>query len=253
MKVSIVIATYNADKVLERALKSVIPNRPFELILIDGGSRDNTLSIIKKYADQITYWISEKDNGIYDAWNKGVKVAKGDWIMFLGADDALVPDAIQQYEKFLTENGGSKHLQFVSSKIQMVNEEGRFLRVKGWPWEWPLFLRDMTVAHPGSLHSAALFEKYGLFDSSYKSAGDFEFLLRPKGQLSAGFLPYVTALVQDGGMSDSPIGIWEHRRATVSTGGYSPLKGYLNSYWVYFKFSVKRMLSRYKIYLYLKK
>ena len=87
--VSIIISTLNSEKYLEKALESSIGqsylNR--EIILIDGLSTDNTVNIIKKYSEKIKYWKSESDTGIYNAWNKGLKVANGEWICFIGSDD----------------------------------------------------------------------------------------------------------------------------------------------------------------------
>src|SRR2546426_834552 len=94
---SIVIVVYNAGSTLKHAIESVLNQtyKNIELIIIDGGSNDNTLQIINNYSSQIGYFISEKDNGIYDAMNKGILAAKGDWILFLGADDILYrPDII---------------------------------------------------------------------------------------------------------------------------------------------------------------
>ncbi|NJL12522.1 MAG: glycosyltransferase [Microscillaceae bacterium] len=90
-KISIVTPSYNQGQYIEEAILSVIgQNYPnLEYIIIDGGSTDNTIEIIKKYEKHITYWVSEKDKGIYDAMNKGIDVATGEWIYFLGTDDLL--------------------------------------------------------------------------------------------------------------------------------------------------------------------
>ncbi len=91
-KVSIVTVVFNGEKLLEETIQSVI-NQTYdnvEYIIIDGGSTDGTLDIIKKYEDKIDYWVSEKDNGIYDAMNKGIKVFRGDYINFLNAGDSFV-------------------------------------------------------------------------------------------------------------------------------------------------------------------
>lgn len=82
LEISIVIATFNAAKTLERCLQSIVPQLTdaTELVIVDGGSEDETLSIIKKYEQYVAYTVSEPDKGIYDAWNKGVKVAHGEWI-----------------------------------------------------------------------------------------------------------------------------------------------------------------------------
>ena len=89
IKYSIITVTYNAASTLEETILSVIKQRNinYEYIIIDGGSKDSTIDIIKKYQDRIYYWISEKDKGIYDAMNKGLKIASGDFVIFLGADD----------------------------------------------------------------------------------------------------------------------------------------------------------------------
>ncbi|CAG4995340.1 PGL/p-HBAD biosynthesis glycosyltransferase [Dyadobacter sp. CECT 9275] len=255
MSFSIIIATFNADKVLDRALKSILEAKvpDTEIIIIDGGSKDQTINIIKKYASDISYWITEKDNGIYDAWNKGVKAATKNWIMFLGADDILLPDALIKYSAFLKEHNKDNKLQFVSSRMQLTDVSGKVLRTHGWPWQWPDCLKTTTIAHPGSLHSKALFETYGYFDISYKSAGDFEFLIRPKEKMVSAFMNEVTVIMQEGGISDSPVGIFEHCKAAIITGGYSPLSAYFYTYLTYFKFRTKKLLRKAGVNAYIRK
>ena len=87
--ISVCIPTLNSEKYLEKAIKSVIVQdyKNVQLIIIDGGSNDETLSIIKKYRKYINYWVSEKDRNLYDAWNKGLKVAKGEIFTILCSDD----------------------------------------------------------------------------------------------------------------------------------------------------------------------
>jgi len=253
---SIIIATYNADSYIRRALTRVIENVkdiPCELIIIDGGSTDSTVEIIKEFSNYIHYWISEPDRGIYDAWNKGVRQATADWIMFLGADDQLLSGALNKYSLFIDSQKNLEDLLFISSRMQMIDFDNKPIRIKGWAWEWPKFLKETTIAHPGSLHSKKLFEKYGLFDTNYRSAGDFELLIRPKDQLNAAFMNEVTVIMQEGGISDGVIGIKEHCEAAIKTGGYSPLLAYQNAMWVYFKFKIRTTLRKYGINAYLKK
>ena len=99
MKISIIIATWNAEKTLRRCLDSIIPQLTdeTELIIIDGGSKDSTNEIINSYGNNVAVHLSEPDKGVYDAWNKGIKTSHGEWIMFIGADDTLCPNAIQVY------------------------------------------------------------------------------------------------------------------------------------------------------------
>ena len=90
--ISIITVSYNAVKTIEQTISSVV-NQSYsniEYIIIDGGSTDGTVDIIKKYEDRIAYWVSEPDGGIYDAMNKGIKVATGDYIQIIGADDFLI-------------------------------------------------------------------------------------------------------------------------------------------------------------------
>ena len=92
LKISIVTVSYNAAETIEQTISSVV-NQTYEnieYIIIDGGSTDGTVDIIRKYEDRIAYWVSEPDKGIYDAKNKGIDAATGDYIYFLGADDILL-------------------------------------------------------------------------------------------------------------------------------------------------------------------
>lgn len=96
VKISVVTVCYNAVKELERTMLSVL-NQTYdnvEYIVIDGGSTDGTVEIIKKYADRLAYWVSEPDKGIYDAMNKGIKVATGEWINFMNAGDSFVDERV---------------------------------------------------------------------------------------------------------------------------------------------------------------
>jgi glycosyltransferase involved in cell wall biosynthesis len=254
-KFSIVIAVYNAEKVIQVLMESLmkINYKDYEIIIIDGASSDQTLTILKNYQHLIAYKTSEPDKGIYDAWNKGVLKATGDWILFLGADDRILPNALDQYDRFISERNDRETLEYISSKIQMIDLKGTPVRVKGNLWEWPFFLKEMTVAHPGSLHSARLFKKHGLFDSSYRSSGDYELLLRAKGDLKYAFMNAITVEMSEGGISDGWIGIKEHARAAIETGGHSTISVYINATWVLIKHKLKKGLRTIGINVYLKK
>ena len=98
--ISIIIATWNSEKTLKRCLDSIIPQltKKIELLIVDGGSIDKTNDIIDSYGENISFHISEPDKGVYDAWNKAITHSSGKWITFLGSDDELMPDAIQNFE-----------------------------------------------------------------------------------------------------------------------------------------------------------
>jgi len=202
--ISIIIATHNAGKYLQNCLNSIIiqKGKNTEIIIVDGGSKDNTLEIINNNRRYITYWISEPDNGIYDAWNKGVSNATGNWIMFLGSDDLLSPKALEAYRKFIDRNQQS--FDIISSKLDYVNENGTHIKFVGEPWNWEkLKMSRLSFAHPGLLHNAKLFKTNGLFDNTFKICGDSEFFLRTQGKITAGFLDFVTVKMQRGGVSYS--------------------------------------------------
>lgn len=144
--------------------------------------------------------MSEPDQGIYDAWNKGIERAKGDWIMFIGADDQLMPNALESYRKFINENLGAFGIDLISSKVKMIDDKGNLVRIKGWPFLWPMFLKEMTIAHPGALHSKTLFKKYGNFDINYKIVGDYELLLRAKDSLESLYHDEISVIMSEGGL-----------------------------------------------------
>lgn len=101
--ISIIIATYNAEKTLKRCLNSIVSQKKdqLELLIIDGCSTDRTMDIVREFAESIDVIVSEVDKGIYDAWNKGIRLATGEWIMFLGADDYLLEGAMNVYWNYL--------------------------------------------------------------------------------------------------------------------------------------------------------
>jgi len=232
----------NGEAYLEAAIQSVQQQtyRDVELIVVDGGSSDGTVEILRRHSDFIDYWISEADGGLYEAWNKGVKLAKGEWIAFLGADDCYEPDAIAKYVDFI--QSSERELDYVSSRIRARNPDGS-LRIHGAAWNWNAFRVYMNVTHFGSFHHRRLFERFGEFDTSYRIAADYEFLLRARGSLQAGFLDAVTAEARVGGISNSVRTIQETLRAKTTTGGRSPLAARIEYWWARIKFALRRMLK----------
>ena len=232
--VSIITAVYNAENYLADCIVSVLSQsyKNFEYILIDGGSTDDTVNIIKQYQHKLAYWSSEPDKGIYDAWNKGLAVAKGEWIAFVGADDLLYPDALQTYMEHIIVHPKRYELEFVSSRIQLIKDDLSFVRIVGAPWDWDRFKLDMITWHVGCLHSKRLFETYGLFNSMYRTSGDYELLLRPKDKLITSFVDKVTVRMRVGGISNRMLytAIKETYHAKVQNKVVSPLHGWVFTY-----------------------
>jgi len=179
--ISIITSTLNSEQFigsLSDSLRSQL-FKDFEWVVIDGKSKDKTLQIIAMNSGVVTKVISEPDNGIYDAWNKGVTLAKGEWICFIGADDFFI-DANALGEISSSLRGVYPKHRIGYRALSLVNQKKQELYKIGEPWsEARKKIKDiMTLPHPGLMHHKTLFEEFGQFDTSFKIAGDYEFLLR---------------------------------------------------------------------------
>lgn len=216
---SIIIATYNAENLLPITLDSLQKQtyKNFELIIIDGNSKDSTKNIITSRPDIITSWISEPDNGIYDAWNKGIGIASGKWICFIGAGDTLKPDALEKYLDFIHKLKEAESVDYISAKIARTTEKNTYTSDLGEPYTWKNFKKKMNVAHVGSLHNKNLFKEVGLYNTEYKIAADYELLLRKKDKLKAAFMNFVIGTMPIGGISFSIKALNEAAKAKRET------------------------------------
>lgn len=182
--ITIIVATLNCADTIERCLESIVsqtyPHK--ELILIDGGSRDATVEILANSQNNITYWKSKPDRGIYHAWNKALKHSHGEWICFLGADDFfwndhVLADLVPYLKK--SEDSGTR---VVYGQTVRVNSHGHVLKLRGKPWEkirwYMLHGMPLDLPHTGLMHHHSLFEDAGPFDETFRIAGDYDFLLR---------------------------------------------------------------------------
>jgi glycosyltransferase involved in cell wall biosynthesis len=204
--ITVITSVFNGEQYIEEAILSVI-NQTYdnvEYIIIDGGSTDCTLDIIKKYEGKIDYWVSEKDKGIYDAWNKGVSCSQGNWLSFLGADDIYLQKALAEYVDIINEQ---KDVQYVSSKVEFISND-KVVRVVGKQWCWNKFKKHMNIAHVGSLHAKSMYCENGLYDLKLEVAGDYEFLLRFGSSMKAAFLNDITVRMRVGGVSNSNLKVF---------------------------------------------
>lgn len=177
--ISIITAVYNGEKHLEETIQSIV-NQTYEnmeYIIIDAGSKDGTLEIIKKYEDKIDYWVSESDKGISDAFNKGVRLAQGEYINFQGDGDGFTAyDALEK----VFQNVNSDRDIFISAKIKRVDVSGHEIFVSKQPkvFDKRSLLLRMSMPHQGLFTHRSYFKKYGLFDMHNTFSMDYEHLLR---------------------------------------------------------------------------
>jgi glycosyltransferase involved in cell wall biosynthesis len=181
MILSLITAVYQDKNNLIGLIDSIrVAKRPgVEWIVIDGGSKDGTLELIKNSGEVINRFISEPDSGIYDAWNKGLKISSGRYIVFLGADDRVSSDYFDLAIAFC--DGSANTILFPTAYVK----ENKIVRVVNLnSWQRPLvFPVRFNFPHSGTIQSRELFD-FEKFDTSYRISGDFEFLVRNFDQLS---------------------------------------------------------------------
>ena len=195
--VSIITVAYNADLYIEKSFLSVVNQTysPIEYIIIDGGSIDNTVDIIKRYSNRIAYWCSEKDNGISDAFNKGLSKATGDIIGIINADDWYEKDTIGKVVNFF------ESTDIVYGDLQLWEREKKDFIQKG---NHSLLTREMTVNHPTVFIKKSCYKKFGNFREEYKCAMDYDLMLRLyTNNCVFKYIPFVLSNMRLEGLSDS--------------------------------------------------
>lgn len=179
-KLSIITITYNAEKTLERTLKSVYEQSydEFEHIIIDGNSTDKTLKLIQKYKNNKMIWISEPDNGLYYAMNKGIKISTGDYICFLNAGDTFFANNTIE-EIMHSANHFPQSPDIIYGETAIVNENGTFLHMRRLETprylNWKSFKMGMLVCHQAFIVKRELVEEY---NTKYKFSSDFDWCIR---------------------------------------------------------------------------
>lgn len=217
MKISIITATYNSSSTLRDTLESVLGQTyPYiEHIIIDGGSTDGTLELIREYEPRYQgrlRYISEPDKGIYDAMNKGIRMASGEVIGILNSDDFYTsPDIVETLAGELKSHGVDAvygDIHYVDNKD--LNKCVRYYSSADFR-RWKMFFGFMP-AHPSFYCRKAVYERLGAFSTSYKVAADFENLLRLiyVGRISTRYVPRDCVTMRTGGASTS--GLASHRQ-----------------------------------------
>lgn len=192
---SIITVTYNAEKVIEETIQSVITQtyKNYEYIIIDGTSKDNTLSVIDKYKDMISNVVSEPDKGLYDAMNKGITAATGDYLCFLNAGDSFhEDDTLQLMVHSINDN---ELPDVLYGETAIVNKEGHFLHMRRLQTPekltWKSFKQGMLVCHQAFFAKRSLAEP---FDLSYRFSADFDWCIRVMRKASTLHNTHITVI-----------------------------------------------------------
>lgn len=209
MKVSIITVTLNNAEYIEACIQSVI-NQDYEnieYIVIDGGSTDGTIDVIKKYENKINVWISEPDEGIYNAMNKGIEIASGDVIGFLNADDVYydsdVLEKIASVMKYSNTDACYSDLVYVDNND--LNKVVRYWR--SHEFQAGFFKKGWVPAHPTFFARKSIYDQYGTFDLRYKLAADYELMARflEYHKIRVSYVPKVTVKMRIGGASNKSL------------------------------------------------
>jgi len=206
---TVITVCYNSQKTIKNTIESLLFQsfNDFEFIIIDGNSSDDTFEIIKsfdlKFKEKgIVYkYISEPDKGIYDAWNKGVKMSSGTWLSFIGSDDFYLNNALELYYTQIIDLDDD--INFISSKVELIDSNFKKIREIGKKYSSKTIINKMSIAQIGSFHKRILFEEIGLFNINYTIAGDFDFYIRGRNIIKPVFLNIITAKMMDGGVSNN--------------------------------------------------
>jgi glycosyltransferase involved in cell wall biosynthesis len=181
MKFSIIIATYNSELTISRCLKSLVDQtyQDFEIIIYDKLSHDKTAQIVKNIhkKDKRIKFFSEDDINHYDAFNKAIRVSKGDWIYILGSDDFLMDNNVLNDVSNILDH---KKSYLFYGKVNVIDRDEKSLNIVGDRWNkvGKNFFSYMSIPHQGVFHHKHLFKKYGYFNTSFSYAGDYELILR---------------------------------------------------------------------------
>ena len=208
MKISIITITYNSEQTVEDTIQSVVSQDfpDIEYIIVDGLSKDNTLAVVNSYTKYIHRLISEKDNGLYDALNKGIKVATGDVIGMLHSDDVyagtnVISKIAQQFAANPDVEGVYADLVFVDR-----NDTSRVLRTwKAGEFEPDAFKKGWMPPHPTFFVKKSVYDRFGGFNLDLKLSADYELMLRliHKHQIKISYLPETIVKMRMGGISNT--------------------------------------------------
>lgn len=208
--ISIITSTYNAAEALPHTMHSIAEqtSRDYEWIVVDGGSTDGTVELLKHYGTFVSRWISEKDRGIYDAWNKACRLARGQWLIFLGAGDELAcPSVLEDVSDVL--RSAYPAYEVVYGQLELISERDRKpIERIARPWDeikgrWQFF-KPYLPMHPETFQHRTLFVDGEPFDLRFRFCADGHFLLRAFERKPPLYIPVLIDRMPIGGVSTRP-------------------------------------------------
>lgn len=220
-KISIITITYNSEKTLEETIQSVVSQNydNLEYLIIDGGSTDRTLDIVKKYQDKIDVVISEPDKGISDAFNKGIRNATGEIIGIINSDDILLADSLN-----VLANNYSPDIDVYRGKTIVWNpiKNKKYIAIPSMNFSVNS-IKNRSICHQSTFVSKSAYEKFGYFDLEYKFMMDADLLLRfYENKAKMMYIDKELAISRLGGVTNSPYWkkIKEVKNVVIKNGGY---------------------------------
>lgn len=208
MKISVITITYNSATTVEDTIRSVVAQDypELEYLIIDGKSKDNTLEIVNRYSDKISKIVSEKDKGLYDALNKGIKHATGDIIGMLHSDDLYAHEQVISHIAAVFKKDPSIEAVYADLVFVNRNDTNKVMRVwNAGQYEDGAFLRGWMPPHPTFFIRKECYEKFGGFNTEdLKLSADYELMLRMihKNKVKVAYLPEVIVKMRMGGISN---------------------------------------------------
>jgi glycosyltransferase involved in cell wall biosynthesis len=195
--ISVIIVVYNAKETIKSTIDSILAQiyKNIEIVIIDGGSNDGTIDIVNSYSTKINYFITEKDNGVYDAMNKGISASKGEWIFFLGADDTLFNENV--LTSIFIYNPYSE-IDFLYGDVVLTSNQ----KVYGGERTY-MSLVEKNICHQSIFYKRTVFDKIGNYNLNYKILGDFDFNIRvfESSELKRQYINQTIALYNNKGLS----------------------------------------------------
>ena len=241
--ISIITVVYNGEKYLEETIQSAI-NQTYdnmEYIIIDGGSTDGTLDIIKKYEEKIDYWVSERDSGIYDAMNKGITLCSGNIIGIVNADDLLYHGTVEKISKVFDTTP-----MFTCANLEIVDQEGKILETissLGLESMKYKLLKHMPFLHPTMFVGMKVYKQMGLFDTRYRLSADYDFTLRLMSHhVKFKRLDFSTGMFRLGGQSGG-VGSYLENHKLLLRHNVNPIFVYLNTIVLFIKLFFRRVVN----------